>query len=433
MPRLDVFFVNHSREDDYPHPEHRHGDEGLIPDPLTLESRHRVAKILHSALQIPIQTTAMNCVRLEKVFGCNIGSMLKGRTCSSYRIVSQFHSTVWSHYAETRQTVAIVRYINQLHLPHKLQFRSRVVEHLTEHRSWAAYSILLTLAAQSACETIYEDDLGRYSDQIYDLECRTGYTRFKVTVDKEFDPAIETAKASGLAGLLAMNHTYWDGLQALADFGLRETQRLLQKFKDTDPPRSQSDVIHIMELFEHSSLRYATRRTAAASLQSRASIQIQGLFNIIAQHEQELSRELTKASLQLGEATRQIAEDSKRDSTSMKAIAAVTMFFLPGTFVASLFAMPIFSWNATAGGDVISHRIWVYWAVTIPLTLITFGCFLLWDHLMNKPRYPSVESLHASVASQNSVIASKVSPDPPKSDSTPKKRSGFYHSSNIVA
>jgi hypothetical protein len=39
----------------------------------------------------------------------------------------------------------------------------------------------------------------------------------------------------------------------------------------------------------------------------------------------------------------------------MKAIAAVTMFFLPGTFVASLFSMPIFRWNSDSGNDVVSH------------------------------------------------------------------------------
>jgi hypothetical protein len=427
VPRLDVFFIDCTREGDSLYPEERRGYEGLIPDAAMLQSRLEVARILHDALQVPLHTTSVYCVRLEKVFGHTIGSMLKGRTCSSYQVTSINCNIAWSHYAKTRQTVAIVTYRHRIHQLYYLQLRNRLIEYLTEHRSWAAYSMLLVLAAQTAFEIIREDNLVSYSDRTRCLERRTGYTLLidssgTVTADKEFDPAIETAEASGLAGLLAINHTYWDELQALADFALRETQRMLEDLKETSPPRLRSDLIYITELFEHSSLKYAARRTEAASLQSRASIQIQGLFNIIAQREQVLSRQLTKASLQLGEATRQIAEDSKRDSTSMKAIAAVTMLFLPGTFVASLFAMPIFSWNATAGNDVISHRIWVYWAVTIPLTLITFGCFLLWDHLMNKPRYPSMESLQAWVVSHQSLIPSGISPDPPKSSSTPEKK-----------
>ena len=121
--------------------------------------------------------------------------------------------------------------------------------------------------------------------------------------------------------------------------------------------------------------------------------------------------------MQLDEATRQIAEDSKRDSTSMKAIAAVTMFFLPGTFAASLFAMPTFRWSASSGNDVVNPRIWVYWAMTIPLTLITFGCFLLWDHLMNKPRYPRMASSQEAAASNQSLAESKASADNSGADS----------------
>jgi hypothetical protein len=84
----------------------------------------------------------------------------------------------------------------------------------------------------------------------------------------------------------------------------------------------------------------------------------------------------------------------------MEAIAAVTMFFLPGTFVASLFSMPIFRWNSDSGNDVVSRRIWAYWAVTVPLRLITFGCFLLWDHLMNKPCYEHLKRTEVQLSSE---------------------------------
>lgn len=60
----------------------------------------------------------------------------------------------------------------------------------------------------------------------------------------------------------------------------------------------------------------------------------------------------------------------------MKAIAAVTMFFLPGTFAASIVAMPIFQWTAPAGGDVVGQRIGVYWAVAVALTLCDCGLVL---------------------------------------------------------
>ena len=73
-----------------------------------------------------------------------------------------------------------------------------------------------------------------------------------------------------------------------------------------------------------------------------------------------------------------IASASKRDSSSMKTLAAVTVVFLPGTLVASLFSMSMFDWQSQE--DVLSPRFWIYWAVTLPLTLSTVGIWLAWTY-----------------------------------------------------
>lgn len=74
----------------------------------------------------------------------------------------------------------------------------------------------------------------------------------------------------------------------------------------------------------------------------------------------------------------QIAVETRADSTAMKAIAVLTMCFLPGTFVSALFAMPMFHWDAESRSDVVSHRFWIYWAVTIPGTLSVLFVWRLW-------------------------------------------------------
>lgn len=66
-----------------------------------------------------------------------------------------------------------------------------------------------------------------------------------------------------------------------------------------------------------------------------------------------------------------------QDGASMKTIAVITMAFLPATFVATLFAMPIFSWNDSQD-RIISHQFWVYWSVEIPLTITVFLVWLGW-------------------------------------------------------
>lgn len=54
------------------------------------------------------------------------------------------------------------------------------------------------------------------------------------------------------------------------------------------------------------------------------------------------------------------------------------MLFLPGTFLASFFAMPLFNWDAETQAGVVNRRFWIYWVVTIPGTILVLGCWRLW-------------------------------------------------------
>jgi hypothetical protein len=77
----------------------------------------------------------------------------------------------------------------------------------------------------------------------------------------------------------------------------------------------------------------------------------------------------------------------------MKAIALVTMFFLPGTFVSSLLSVPIFDWDAAAAEDaegegggiwkamrpeVWRPRVVVFLGITVPLMAVTFAVWAGW-------------------------------------------------------
>jgi Mg2+ and Co2+ transporter CorA len=112
-------------------------------------------------------------------------------------------------------------------------------------------------------------------------------------------------------------------------------------------------------------------------LERRAERQINAALHL-------LNQANTSTNLTIAHDTRTIAVASKRDSSSMKILAVVTTAFLPGAFVATLFSSSMFDWFASEGHPVVSGRFWVYWSITVPLTLITMGIWLRLELWMKK-------------------------------------------------
>jgi hypothetical protein len=98
-------------------------------------------------------------------------------------------------------------------------------------------------------------------------------------------------------------------------------------------------------------------------------------------------------SLELARDSKIIAMHSKQDSSAMKTLALVTMVFLPGTFVASLFSMPLFDW--TSAGDVTRPRFRIYWAVAVPLTAVTLMIYGIWSMwIKRRARARTEQAIH---------------------------------------
>jgi hypothetical protein len=103
------------------------------------------------------------------------------------------------------------------------------------------------------------------------------------------------------------------------------------------------------------------------------------LYDLFAERKQTAIAEIAQGSKQLALDVRreqvlgiQIAEATKRGSSTMAAIAAVTMISLPGTFLASVFAVGFFDWKAPKA-SVVDAGIWIYWVITTGLTLLTMA------------------------------------------------------------
>ncbi|KAF2735085.1 hypothetical protein EJ04DRAFT_492412 [Polyplosphaeria fusca] len=71
----------------------------------------------------------------------------------------------------------------------------------------------------------------------------------------------------------------------------------------------------------------------------------------------------------------ELSSDMKKDSTSMNAIAGLTMVFLPGTFTASVLSAGIFQSEPGARSFKVTGLWWLWIATTLPTTLFTIMCW----------------------------------------------------------
>ncbi|KAK5627816.1 hypothetical protein RRF57_003531 [Xylaria bambusicola] len=103
----------------------------------------------------------------------------------------------------------------------------------------------------------------------------------------------------------------------------------------------------------------------------RLNVQRQALYNIISQRE-------SKLNLEMAVQQRRLAHANKRDTTAMKTISLLGAIFLPGTLLSSIFSMTFFNFDVPENTEV-SQELWIYFAVTIPLTLAIVGMWWFLD------------------------------------------------------
>ncbi|KAM0816853.1 hypothetical protein AB5N19_02655 [Seiridium cardinale] len=108
------------------------------------------------------------------------------------------------------------------------------------------------------------------------------------------------------------------------------------------------------------------------SSEARMHLQLNILYTSVAQDD--------------GQTSARLAASAGKDSTSMKIIALITAAYLPATFVATMFSMGMFEWqsqnpnddNDNASKSSVSPDFWIYWAVAVPLTVITLAGWATW-------------------------------------------------------
>ncbi|GAB1310594.1 hypothetical protein MFIFM68171_00804 [Madurella fahalii] len=68
---------------------------------------------------------------------------------------------------------------------------------------------------------------------------------------------------------------------------------------------------------------------------------------------------------------------ARQDNTVMKSIALLTMIFLPATFISALFSTTFFTYGENGDWEV-SGKMWIYWAITLPATIVIVVIWRIW-------------------------------------------------------
>ncbi|GIC89489.1 uncharacterized protein Aud_005908 [Aspergillus udagawae] len=73
---------------------------------------------------------------------------------------------------------------------------------------------------------------------------------------------------------------------------------------------------------------------------------------------------------------------SQKDGAMMKTVAVVSMVYLPGTFISGLFGTNFFNLSSNNGAQlwIMSGNFWLYWVITLLLTLATVLVWASWHY-----------------------------------------------------
>ncbi|OAL48073.1 hypothetical protein IQ07DRAFT_112162 [Pyrenochaeta sp. DS3sAY3a] len=70
-----------------------------------------------------------------------------------------------------------------------------------------------------------------------------------------------------------------------------------------------------------------------------------------------------------------MARSAREDSVAIRAITLVTSFYLPFSFVATMFGMNLVDFDTDTRNLLVSNQFWLYFLVSIPLTAVTLACW----------------------------------------------------------
>ena len=127
------------------------------------------------------------------------------------------------------------------------------------------------------------------------------------------------------------------------------------------------------------------------ALSNRVQAQQSTIFSLIAQRDNRINQttadqsiKIARLSAQDGQIMKQLAHAATQDSSAMRSISIVTIWFLPATFVATLFSTSFFDFNEPGRPPRVSSWIWIYFVLSFALTGLVHLVWILGSRTNSK-------------------------------------------------
>ncbi|KAJ9144332.1 hypothetical protein NKR19_g6534 [Coniochaeta hoffmannii] len=282
---------------------------------------------------------------------------------------------LWAYFPQTRTSVGIMRTWFETY-DADFQDMENMVE--TFPGPTLAHPMMLGLFALQILTNDTMANVREKGNRLFETQKMTGfhtYTHLRSTdvgADDEEDEGEDLATVTREILGAASNMTGWDNaaleLAGFARFVVAENARYQDSYF-ASVNDSDRTLKRLYRYVDEQSLKLLSdlngAKADAAAWLSTATFLLQGVLNLVSQRD-------ARVNISLAASSNKIALDTKRDSTSMMAIAVVTMFFLPGTFTSSFFALPFFDQFQGV------RNFWLYWVTTVPLTVAVLVTYRLW-------------------------------------------------------
>ncbi|PVH79023.1 hypothetical protein DL98DRAFT_516380 [Cadophora sp. DSE1049] len=253
-------------------------------------------------------------------------------------------------------------------------FDADILSALYQARSCDLHPLLLCSIVSGALLKTNLGGIERYADKISMLTKLTGQHEYSYV---PYSDPLETDFITTTRSLNFANKKIADEARIVTSI-LRSLE-VIQKFSDEivlDLSKTDNQLISLVfkDIVEYHVESCRDLLSTCEYVEKRIATLIQVVYQFMTQKD-------AKTNIALVESSAAIAKAAKADSSAMKTIAVLGMFFLPGAFVAAIFAMPVFDWDDN-GRPSVKPAFKYYWAITAPLTL---SVFLSWALAMVLP------------------------------------------------